>query len=131
MFGCTGNSEGGVWMIAYLNKFWTLLLFMRGHLIPVQIYYYLCNNNNSCIYIIVIISSTRGTAMIINPLLSPVFIDKEEPKRAKPWALAKCQLDDISLSFPFLENKTQTFSLLAFHQLSSYKIVEKGCWGKK
>lgn len=80
LFGCTDNSEGGVLMIEYLNTFWTLLLLvMRGHLVPVQIYFYICNNKRNSIYILIIVPSTWGTEMITNPLLSSSFFtDKEE-----------------------------------------------------
>jgi len=57
---------------------------MRRHLIPVQIYYYLCNNNNNCIYVLIIVSSTWGTAMITNPLVSSLFTDMEEEKKQSP-----------------------------------------------
>lgn len=55
---------------------------MKGHFIPVQMYgFFLRNNNNNCIYILIIVFSTWGTAMITNPLLSALFIDKEEEKK--------------------------------------------------
>lgn len=82
LFGCIDNSEGGVLMIKYSNKFWTLLLLvMRGHFVPVQIYFYISNNKSNSIYILIIVSSTWETEMITILLLSSsFFIDKEEEK---------------------------------------------------